>query len=146
MIDVGDTFCDCIVRHVFADRDAADSAGVNLDILQTGVVDHVLGHVEVVAAFSARHSDRATSNDNAWYSDNARNEGFFQPCGVDFFQHLQPVCRCGIQIRVPDGSRIDQQNPIGAESFAGCGELDPQSASTVDSPNGPQPNLAARKP
>ena len=53
VIHKGDIPLRGVVSNLFRGGDAADAAGVDLDVTDAAVVDHVFGLVKIVAAFTA---------------------------------------------------------------------------------------------
>src|SRR5262249_12897496 len=106
------------VSHTFGGGDAANASGVDLDVTESGVVDHVFGLMKVVATFAPGHFDSsAFASQGVVGLQSTGDEGFLEPNGVAIVQGVQALFG-ETYVVAPDGAGIDQEQAVRAQTFA----------------------------
>src|SRR5690348_12492407 len=110
MIDKLDRFAVGVVGDSFSNANAADSAGIDLNIAEGSVINHVFGLIQVVATFATGKFERpCLSCEQSVSFQGSRYEGLFQPKCLRGAQSGQPFYRAQYVV-APDRSRIDQEH------------------------------------
>src|SRR4051812_47888567 len=109
MIDETDATGFRIIGHLPGHSDAPDSARIDLDKAQTGIVDHVSGLVKIVASLTARELHRATDAGQIAISrQRAGGERLLQPKSARGLESRE--AQRGLSgIIVPNCAGIDEQ-------------------------------------
>ena len=96
----------------------ANSAGVDLNELQTGVIDHCLGLNEVVTTLPGRERNIRRQFGNTLIPIKRHvGKGFFQPIRVDVVKNMQSLLGT-LHILLPDGPRINHEVCVGSNTFS----------------------------
>ena len=106
------------VRHLLRRPEAADAPAIDLDVADTAIFDQMLGHEAVVRRLAARRPDRPRPlAERAIGVVGGAVEGLLEEGDAIALHRVEPQ-RGGFDILAEDLARVDQQDALGAETFA----------------------------